>query len=191
MKRVRTTYRLDLVSLAVIVLGAGTRVFGTIDGKKEEAAGLRGFKTPDEPADAKQYDKLVQMPYQDAWMEIGNIGDLKEGSPVTLAGVRIGRVEGITVNVLQGKADVTLRIEKQYANIPEDSDASIQTAGLLGGKYIGIGVGGSETFLKEGSQIEFTQSAIVLESLVNKFFANFASKGSDSEKSDTAKEESK
>jgi phospholipid/cholesterol/gamma-HCH transport system substrate-binding protein len=120
-----------------------------------------------------------------------NIGDLKEGSPVTLAGVRIGRVEGITVNVLQGKADVTLRIEKQYANIPEDSDASIQTAGLLGGKYIGIGVGGSETFLKEGSQIEFTQSAIVLESLVNKFFANFASKGSEGEKSDAAQEESK
>ena len=58
-----------------IVLGAGTRVFGTIDGKKEEAAGLRGFKTPDEPADAKQYDKLVQMPYQDSWMELGNIGD--------------------------------------------------------------------------------------------------------------------
>jgi hypothetical protein len=60
---------------AVIVLGAGTRLFGTIDGKKEEAAGLRGFKTPDDPADAKQYDKLVQLPYQDAWMEYGNIGD--------------------------------------------------------------------------------------------------------------------
>jgi pimeloyl-ACP methyl ester carboxylesterase len=59
----------------VIVLGAGTSLFGTIDGKKEEAAGLRGFKTPDEPADPKQYDKLVQMPYQDSWMELGNIGD--------------------------------------------------------------------------------------------------------------------
>jgi pimeloyl-ACP methyl ester carboxylesterase len=58
-----------------IVLGAGTRVFGTIDGKKEEAAGLRGFKTPDDPADPKQYDKLVQLPYQDSWMELGNIGD--------------------------------------------------------------------------------------------------------------------
>ena len=50
---------------------------------------------------------------------------------------------------------------------------------MLGGKYIGIGPGGSETFLKEGGQIEFTQSAIVLESLVNKFFANMASKGPD------------
>jgi phospholipid/cholesterol/gamma-HCH transport system substrate-binding protein len=108
-----------------------------------------------------------------------NIGDLKEGSPVTMAGVRIGAVESIRFDPKDYKAAVTLRIENQYSEIPEDSDASIQTAGLLGGKYIGIGPGGSETFLKQGGQIEFTQSAIVLESLVNKFFANMASKGPD------------
>ncbi len=114
-----------------------------------------------------------------------NIGDLKEGSPVTMAGVRIGRVESIRFDPKDFKAAVQLRIEDQYSAIPEDSDASIQTAGLLGGKYIGIGPGGSETFLKEGGQIEFTQSAIVLESLVNKFFANMASKGPDEEKEST------
>jgi phospholipid/cholesterol/gamma-HCH transport system substrate-binding protein len=108
-----------------------------------------------------------------------NIGDLKEGSPVTMAGVRIGAVETIRFDPKDYKAAVTLRIENQYSEIPDDSDASIQTAGLLGGKYIGIGPGGSETFLKQGGQIEFTQSAIVLESLVNKFFANMASKGPD------------
>jgi len=108
-----------------------------------------------------------------------NIGDLKEGSPVTMAGVRVGRVESIVFDSQTYKANVTLRIDKQYSEIPEDSDASIQTAGLLGGKYIGIGPGGSETFLRDGGQIEFTQSAIVLESLVNKFFANMASKGPD------------
>jgi phospholipid/cholesterol/gamma-HCH transport system substrate-binding protein len=108
-----------------------------------------------------------------------NIGDLKEGSPVTMAGVRIGAVESIRFDPKDYKAAVTLRIETQYSEIPDDSDASIQTAGLLGGKYIGIGPGGSETFLKQGGQIEFTQSAIVLESLVNKFFANMASKGPD------------
>ena len=111
-----------------------------------------------------------------------NIGDLKAGSPVTMAGVNIGRVESIRFDPKDYKAAVVLRIEKQYSEIPEDSDASIQTAGLLGGKYIGIGPGGSETFLKQGGQIEFTQSAIVLESLVNKFFANMASKGSDDSK---------
>src|SRR5262245_24966868 len=114
--------------------------------------------------------------------DFDNVGDLKAGSPVTMAGVTIGRVESIRVNQQKFKAEVVLRIEKQYSQIPEDSDASIQTAGLLGGKYIGIGPGGSETFLKDGGQIEFTQSAIVLESLVNKFFANMASKGSDDSK---------
>jgi phospholipid/cholesterol/gamma-HCH transport system substrate-binding protein len=121
-----------------------------------------------------------------------NIGDLKAGSPVTMAGVNIGRVESIRFDPKDYKAAVVLRIEKQYAEIPEDSDASIQTAGLLGGKYVGISPGGSETFLKQGGQIEFTQSAIVLESLVNKFFANMASKGPDESKSEApAKEEQK
>jgi phospholipid/cholesterol/gamma-HCH transport system substrate-binding protein len=101
-----------------------------------------------------------------------------------MAGVTIGRVESIRFDPKDYKAAVTLRIENQYSEIPDDSDASIQTAGLLGGKYIGIGPGGSETFLRDGGQIEFTQSAIVLESLVNKFFANMASKGNDDQKSD-------
>jgi phospholipid/cholesterol/gamma-HCH transport system substrate-binding protein len=108
-----------------------------------------------------------------------NVGDLKPGSPVTMAGVRIGRVESIRFDPDDFKAAVVLRIENQYGQIPDDSDASIQTAGLLGGKYVGIGPGGSETFLAQGGQIEFTQSAIVLESLVNKFFANMASRGPD------------
>lgn len=116
--------------------------------------------------------------------QFDNIGDLKEGSPVTMAGVRIGSVESIRIDPKAFKAVVGLRIEKQYSEIPEDSDASIQTAGLLGGKYIGIGPGGSETFLADGGQIEFTQSAIVLESLVNKFFANMASKGPDNSQND-------
>ena len=107
-----------------------------------------------------------------------NVGDLKPGSPVSMSGVRVGRVEAIRFDSGDYRAEVTLRIEPQFDKIPDDSDASIQTAGLLGGKYVGIGAGGSETFLADGGRIEFTQSAIVLESLVNKFFANFADKGS-------------
>src|SRR5215813_11664138 len=109
--------------------------------------------------------------------EFDNIGDLKTGSPVTMAGVRVGEVEGIHFDSHSFKAVVALRIDPQFNQIPDDSDASIQTQGLLGGKYVGIGPGGSDTYLKDGGRIEFTQSAIVLESLVNKFFANFASKG--------------
>ena len=114
-----------------------------------------------------------------------NVGDLKVGSPVSMAGVTIGRVESVSLDASEFKALVKLRIEPQFNKIPDDSDASIQTAGLLGGKYVGIGPGGSETYLTNGGQITFTQSAIVLESLVNKFFANFASKGGDSQGSDS------
>jgi phospholipid/cholesterol/gamma-HCH transport system substrate-binding protein len=120
-----------------------------------------------------------------------NIGDLKPGSPVTMAGVRVGRVESIRFDPKDYKAAVVLRLDDAYKEIPDDSDASIQTSGLLGGKYVGIGPGGSETFLKEGGQIEFTQSAIVLESLVNKFFANMASRGSDDQKSEAPATEEK
>jgi phospholipid/cholesterol/gamma-HCH transport system substrate-binding protein len=108
--------------------------------------------------------------------EFENIGDLKVGSPVTLAGVRIGQVESIRIDPQTFKAVVGMRIDKQYNQIPDDSFASIQTQGLLGGKYIGFSPGGSDTSLKNGSRVELTQSAIVLESLINKLFASFADK---------------
>src|SRR5256885_15717988 len=68
--------------------------------------------------------------------EFDNIGDLKVGSPVTMAGVRIGDVESIRFDPRSFKAVVGLRVGSQYNQIPDDSFASIQTQGLLGGQYI-------------------------------------------------------
>jgi phospholipid/cholesterol/gamma-HCH transport system substrate-binding protein len=110
--------------------------------------------------------------------DFDNIGDLKVGSPVTMAGVRIGEVEVIRFDSKTFKAVVGMRIDSGYNQIPDDSFASIQTQGLLGGKYVGFSPGGSDTNLKNGSRVEQTQSAIVLESLINKLFASFADKGS-------------
>ena len=45
----------------------------------------------------------------------------------------------------------------------------ILTSGLLGGKYIGLSVGAEEDFLVEGSVIEDSQSALVLEELIGQF----------------------
>jgi phospholipid/cholesterol/gamma-HCH transport system substrate-binding protein len=110
--------------------------------------------------------------------EFDNIGDLKVGSPVTIAGVKIGEVDSIRFDPKTFKAVVGMRVNRQYNEIPDDSYASINTQGLLGGKYIGFSPGGSDTYFKDGSRVEQTQSAIVLESLINKLFANFADKGS-------------
>ena len=110
--------------------------------------------------------------------EFDDVGDLKVGSPVTMSGVRLGEVSAIHFDFKSFKAVVRMRIDPQYNQIPDDSFASIQTQGLLGGKYIGLSPGGSETFLKDGSHIDQTQSAIVLESIINKLFASYASRGS-------------
>jgi len=118
--------------------------------------------------------------------EFDNVGDLRTGSPVTMAGVRIGEVEAISFDSQSYKAVASLRIDPQFDQIPDDSDASVQTQGLLGGKYIGIGPGGSDTYLADGGRIELTQSALVLENLVNRLFASLVS--SDRDASDTQQE---
>ena len=123
--------------------------------------------------------------------EFDNIGDLKVGAPVTMAGVRVGEVAGIRFDSKDYKAVVSLRIDPQYKQIPEDSFASIETQGLLGGKYVGISPGGLDSYLKDGSRIEQTQSAIVLENLINKLFANYSSKGGGDSQSQAADKQTK
>ena len=55
-----------------------------------------------------------------------NIGDLKVGAPVTMAGVRIGRVDSVGFDASEFKAVVKLSIDKRYDKIPTGSDAAIQ-----------------------------------------------------------------
>ena len=98
-----------------------------------------------------------------------NVGSLKKRSPVAMSGVTIGRVTDIRFDSDELEAVVTLVIDSRYDQIPDDSDASILTAGLLGSQYIGLQAGGSETYLEEGSEIYLTQSAVILENLIGKF----------------------
>ena len=119
-------------------------------------------------------------PHYEVTAKFDNIGDLKVGAPVSMAGVEVGRVSAISLDTQEFKAVVTLRLDSKYNQIPTDSDASIYTQGLLGGKYIGLTAGGADTYLKNNGQIDFTQSAIVLENLIGQLVANFTNKGSGS-----------
>lgn len=106
-----------------------------------------------------------------------NIGSLKERAPVSMSGVTIGRVTEIHFDPVALEAVVTLVIDANYDQIPEDSDASILTAGLLGSQYVGLQAGGSDIYLEDGGEILFTQSAVVLENLIGKFLVNMGSGG--------------
>ena len=98
-----------------------------------------------------------------------NVGSLKPRAPVSMSGVTIGRVTNIDFDPVALEAVVTFVIDSRYDEIPDDSDASILTAGLLGSQYIGLQAGGSPVYLEDGSEIYFTQSAVILENLVGKF----------------------
>lgn len=106
-----------------------------------------------------------------------NVGSLKSRAPVAMSGVTIGRVTSVSFDPASLQAKVKFVIDSQYDQIPDDSDASILTSGLLGSQYIGLQAGGSDLYLENGSEVLFTQSAIVLENLIGKFLVNAGSSG--------------
>jgi len=110
-----------------------------------------------------------------------NIGGLTLRAKVTMAGVTIGRVTDIQLDRKRLNARVTMEVYNDVNEISTDAVASILTAGLLGEKYIGIVPGADDTFLKEGDEIEQTQSSLVLEDLIGKFLFNKATEQKPSE----------
>ncbi|MGD9409233.1 MAG: outer membrane lipid asymmetry maintenance protein MlaD [Thiohalocapsa sp.] len=107
-----------------------------------------------------------------------NIGSLKVRAPVSMAGVRLGRVESIAFDEAAYQAVVTLRIDAAYDQLPTDTFANIYTAGLLGEQYVSLDPGGSPDYLGDGDQIEHTQSALVLERMIGQFLFNQAQEDS-------------
>ncbi len=114
-----------------------------------------------------------------------NIGGLKVRAPIKSAGVVVGRVASISLDEKTFQALVTFQIEKNYI-FPKDSSAKILTSGLLGEQYVGLEAGGDEANLASGANIQFTQSAIVLESLISQFLYSSAEKQGTPSTTDTA-----
>jgi len=112
--------------------------------------------------------------------EFDDIGQLKVRGPVKMGGVSIGEVTNINLDSKTYRAIVTMRINASVKDIPNDSTASILTQGLLGDNYVAITPMYSQDFLKNGSIIENTQSAMILEKMIGQFL--FSVGNSNSEK---------
>lgn len=102
-----------------------------------------------------------------------NVGGLKPTASIRSSGVLVGRVTSITLDTDRYEAKVTMSIDKRY-QFPKDTFANILTSGLLGEQYIGLMPGGDDVMLKEGDEFKKTQSAVVLEDLIGKFFTSTA-----------------
>lgn len=116
--------------------------------------------------------QFAQTDYYTVQADFNNIGDLKVRAPVSIAGVRVGQVSAIKLNPVTFQAMVNIRIDTADNKIPSDTQASILTQGILGSNYIGLTPGYADTFLKSGSQITDTHSALILENLIGQFLFN-------------------
>ncbi|SCC43696.1 outer membrane lipid asymmetry maintenance protein MlaD [Kosakonia oryziphila] len=118
-----------------------------------------------------------------------NIGGLKVRSPIRIGGVVIGRVADISLDPKTYLPRVALDIEDRYNQIPDTSSLAVRTSGLLGEQYLALNVGFDDpemgtSMLKDGSTIQDTKSAIVLEDLIGQFLYN--SKGGENKNSGDA-----
>ena len=112
--------------------------------------------------------------YYSVVADFDNIGDLKERAPVTLAGVKIGRVSAISLDPQTFRATVLLSIDAHYQSLPIDTSASIFTQGLLGANYISLTPGYQEQFLQPNARIQKTHSALILENLIGQLVYNLS-----------------
>jgi len=108
--------------------------------------------------------------------QFDNIGGLQSRAKVTLSGVAIGRVTGISYDKESFRAVVTMKINGGVDYLPSDTQASIYTSGLLGEQYISLEPGAEDEVLEEGSAVTLTQSAVVLEEIIGKLLVSFTTK---------------
>lgn len=97
------------------------------------------------------------------------VAGLRRRARVSIAGVNVGRVADIHVDIAYGEAIVTLEIDGTPGELSVDTGAKILTEGILGARYIGLLPGADEEMLEAGDTISETQGALVLENLIGDF----------------------
>ena len=124
------------------------------------------------------YDKVNVKPIDGYALtaSFSNISGIAPGSPIRIGGIKIGVVEGLTLDKDSYQAVAKLRVGNEV-KLPKDSSAAVQSTGLIGEKFLAIDPGGDEETLKDGDKIEFTQPSVSFEELIGKFM--FSGGGAD------------
>jgi phospholipid/cholesterol/gamma-HCH transport system substrate-binding protein len=99
--------------------------------------------------------------------EFGQVDGLSVGSQVTIAGLPVGQVTKLDLDLNGMRPIVTMIIDRSI-KLPTDSSARVATDGLLGPKFIKIDPGGDEELIPPGGHIEYVQDAVIVERLLKK-----------------------
>jgi phospholipid/cholesterol/gamma-HCH transport system substrate-binding protein len=95
-----------------------------------------------------------------------DIGGLKTGSSVNIAGLEVGRVSSMTLEDYQAKVVLTI---KKDIKLQEDTIASIKTRGLIGEKFLELKPGGSDQIIGPGGRIREANPPLDFEELISKY----------------------
>lgn len=109
------------------------------------------------------------------YADFASVAGLKVGDSVEIAGVKVGRVESISL--AEDMARLGIRIKSQVA-LQEDAIASVRARGLIGDKFVLISLGASDKLLGHGDKIRETESPPDLAELIGKYMSgDFSSAG--------------
>lgn len=104
--------------------------------------------------------------------EFENVEGISIGSDIRMAGIKVGSVVDQKLDPKSYQAIITMSVA-DFVKLPDDTTAKVTSEGLLGSKFITLEIGGSETMIKDGDKLSYTQSALDIWSLINEFmFSN-------------------
>lgn len=98
----------------------------------------------------------------------GRIDGLKRGADVTLSGVKIGTVTGVSLDAKTYQAIVRMAVSSNV-NLPADTNAKIVSESLLGGTVVSLEPGNEDKRIGPAGEIRNTQDSIPLTELIAKF----------------------
>ena len=93
------------------------------------------------------------------------VGGLERGSDVRISGIDVGTVTSQTLNPETFQAQVIMSIDPSVV-LPADTEASIVSDGLLGGKYVNLVPGRASERIAAGGVVSKTKDSQSLEDLV-------------------------
>ena len=108
--------------------------------------------------------------------EFDNAEGINVGTDVRLAGIKVGSVTAQKLNTESYQAHIEITLDKSVT-LADDSAAKVTSEGLLGGKFIALEPGGSDTKLAAGDQFTYTQGSVDLWALIGQAMSGSGNKG--------------